>query len=149
MADIADGQRAAAALHIEPDRHALYPDHFADQLRQLGDRSAELAGIDVQQRVLLYVRGALVEVEGDPEIAAENISGNVGHHGNRSPGDINSVDRSRIEMISENRVAGAVVGILPNPAWAQHPAIAYFEKTPFEVVGHFAAPRNPASEARY
>ena len=42
-------------------------------------------------------------------------------------GDIDPIDRAPVEMIGQHRVAGAVVGILADPARAQHAAIADFQ----------------------
>jgi hypothetical protein len=43
-------------------------------------------------------------------------------------------------MIGQHRVAGAVIGIFADPARAQDAAIADFEKTPFEMIGHRGSP---------
>jgi len=51
-------------------------------------------------------------------------------------GDVDAVDRTLVEMPGNNCVAGAEVGILADPAWAQHAAIADFEQPSFQMISH-------------
>src|SRR4029453_9046916 len=68
------------------------------------------------------------------------VAGHVGQGDDRAAGDVDTVDGAFVEVPSNDGVAGAVVGILANPARAQHPAVANFEKSAFEMVSHVYPP---------
>ena len=50
--------------------------------------------------------------------------------------DVDAVDRALVDAPRDDRVAGAVVGILADPARAQDAAVADLEKTTFQVIAH-------------
>ncbi len=79
VADLADLERAPAFVHLEPDWRALDRYNLADQLREVRHRSTELAGVHVQKGLFLSCGGPLVEVDGNAEIAGENIARDVRH----------------------------------------------------------------------
>src|SRR3984893_13898128 len=61
LAHLTDRQRAPPLIHIEPDWGALDRDHLADQLGEIGNRAAEFAAVNIEQRLLLRIGGSLVE----------------------------------------------------------------------------------------
>src|SRR5439155_8494009 len=91
-------------------------------------------------RFLLGVRGPLVEIECDAEIPVQNVAGDVRDHRDGSTGYIDPVDRAGIEAIGQHRIAGAVVGILADPARTEDATIADLEQTPFEMIRHGSPP---------
>ena len=77
-----------------------------------------------------------VEVEGDPEIASQDIARNMRHHRNRAPRYIDAVDRAGVEMVGKNRVAGPVVGVLADPARTQNTTVTNLKQLSFQVIRH-------------
>jgi hypothetical protein len=73
-------------------------------------------------------------------LPVQHIAGDVRHHRDRAAGHVDAVDRALVEVIGQHRVAGAVIGILADPAGAQHPAIAHFQQAAFQVIGHDRLP---------
>ncbi len=55
-------------------------------------------------------------------------------------GYVDVADLSLVEMPGDDRVTGPVVGILPDPARAQHAAVADFEQATCELIGHGSPP---------
>jgi len=133
---VADLDHALAALDIPLDRHFFDRDHFADQLGEVRDRSAQLAGVNAEDRFLLLRRDLVVEVDGGAPVARQDVAGNVRDQRNRMAGDVDAVDRALVEMPGNDGVAGAEVGILADPAWAQHATIADLEQSSFQMIGH-------------
>ncbi len=136
VAAIPDFDHALAAFDGEPDRHLLDRHHFADELDEIADRAAELAGVDGQDGVLLRRRDAIVEINRRPPVALKDVAGHVGDHRDRAIGHIDAVDRSLVEMPRDDRVAGLEIGILADPARTQYPTVANFEQTAFELITH-------------
>src|SRR5439155_7962851 len=68
----ADLERSAGSLDLECDRSPLDREDFADELREVRNRAAELSGPDVQQRLLLIVSCSVVEVNDDAPVSLEN-----------------------------------------------------------------------------
>jgi hypothetical protein len=132
----AELDRPAAALHGERDRHLLDGDHFADELREICDGPALLARVHGEQRGLLRGRDPLVEIDGGLPVALQDVARHVRDHRDRPVGHVHAVDRALVEMPRDDGVAGAEIGILADPAGAQHAAIADFEQPPFEVITH-------------
>ena len=56
-----------------------------------------LPRIQIEQRFLLRLRGALVEIQRDTEIAVQHIAGDVRDDGDRAAADIEPVDRAPVE----------------------------------------------------
>src|SRR6266853_796206 len=136
VADVADLDRALAALDVEGDGHALDRDHLADQLDEVGHRAAELAGINIEQSLLLLLAGLVIDVDRGTPIALKDIARHVRDTHDGRAGVVNTLDIALVEMPRYDGVAGAVVGILADPARAQHATIADFKKTAFEVICH-------------
>jgi hypothetical protein len=57
------------------------------------------------------------------------------HDGDRPVCDIHVVNRPLIEMVSDDRVAGAVVGVFADPAWTQHAAVADLKQSSLQMIG--------------
>ena len=138
----ADLQGPLAAFDVELDRRALDRDHGADQLRQFGHRTAGLAGVDLQQRVLLRLRGFVVDEDRGAPVALEDVAGDMRGSGDRHAGHVDSIDRAFVHAPRHDGVAGAVVGVLADPAGTQDVAIADFQQTTFEVIAHLTLRQN-------
>jgi hypothetical protein len=54
----------------------------------------------------------------------------------RPVGDVDALDLSLVEVVGDDGVASAGIGILADPARTEHLAIADLQQTPFEFVGH-------------
>jgi hypothetical protein len=133
---LAELERASAALHRKRDGHLLDRHDLADELRQVGDGPALLAGVDGEQRVLLLLGYLVVEVDGGGPVALQDVARDVSDHRDRSARHVDAVDRSLVEMPGDDGVAGAVVRILSDPARAQHAAVANLQQASFEVIRH-------------
>ncbi len=59
-------------------------------------------------------------------ITLKDIAGYVRDNGDRQVRNIGRIDTSTFDPICDDSITGAVVGILPDPAWAEHFAIANF-----------------------
>src|ERR671917_1968691 len=133
-----DPYGALALLDREGDRCPLYRDHLADQLREVRQRSPEFAGEDVQQRLLLLVCGLVVHERGHFPVALEDVAGEVGKADEGQARDVHAVNGALVDVVGHYGVAGAVVGVLANPAGTQHVAVADLQYAPFQLIGHFA-----------
>ena len=140
VAGVAELDRPAAAFDGEGDWHLLHRDDLADQLHELGDRAAQLARVDAEDRLLLLRRHLVVEVDRRPPVALQDVAWHVRDHCDRPAGHVDAIDRALVETPGDDRVAGAVVGILADPARAEHTAIADFEQASFEVIRHECPP---------
>ena len=67
---------------------------------------------------MLCVRRLVIEIDGNAEIAREDVARNVRDQSDRPSRHIDAVDAAGVETICEDAIAGAIVGVLPNPAWA-------------------------------
>src|SRR5690606_61376 len=70
----------------------------------------------------------------------QDVARNMRDHRDGPAGDIDAVDRALVEVPGDDRVAGAEIRILANPARAQHAAVAHFEQASLEVIGHGIPP---------
>src|SRR6266567_2085358 len=138
VARAADLKRTPAALNVESNRHALHGDHFADELHQLADRPAELAGVHLEDRFFLRRRRIVGNVDGRAPVSLQYVAGNVRDQRDRRAFDVDAFDRSLVETPRHDRVAGAEVRILSDPAGTQDPTVAHFQQTTFEVISHDA-----------
>src|SRR5206468_4425185 len=68
------------------------------------------------------------------------------HRGNRVAANVHPVDRALVDAPRDDGVAGAVVGILADPARAEDAAVADFEQTAFQVIAHATLHRYSAKE---
>ena len=129
-------QRALAALHGEGDGRALDRYHFADQLDQIAYRTTQLAGMSLEDRLFLRRGARVADIDGGSPVALQNVARHMGDQRDGLSRHIDAVDRSLVEVPRDDGVAGAVVGILADPAGAEYAAVADFEETPFEVISH-------------
>src|SRR5262249_5181948 len=129
-------ERSLAALYVELNGHLLDRHHFADQLGQLGNRSAQLTGVDAENRFFLLRRNLVVEIDRGPPVSLQDVAGNVSDRGDGAAGDIDTVDVSLVEMPGNDGVAGTVIRVFADPAGAQDTAIANFEQPSFEMICH-------------
>ena len=88
---------------VEGDGRALDRDYFADQLHEVGDRTALLAGINAEQRVFLFLRGPLIDVDHSAPVAFEYVSRNVHDEAHGEAGYIYTVDFAFFEMMRNAR----------------------------------------------
>src|SRR5215208_5576005 len=134
----ADSNRALAPLDGEGYGRPLHRDDLADEGREVRYGAAELAGEDVQQRLLLLVRGCVVHKHSHLPVALKDVTGDVGQEGQAKPRDVHTVYRAIIHVPRQDRIAGAVVRVLADPAGAQHVAVADLQQAPFQLIGHFS-----------
>src|SRR5262249_4443949 len=107
---------------------------------EVGERAAELAAEGVEDRILLRRRRPLVDVDGDGPVAREDVARQLGDVDDVQPADIDTVDLALVEVVADEGVAGAVVGVLADPAGAQHVARAGLEQRAGQAVDD-AGPR--------
>src|SRR5215472_521986 len=136
VARVADLEGSLAPLHVERDGHLLDGNDFADQLYQLGDRAAQLPGVDAQDGFLLLWGDLVVEIDRGPPVTLENVAWNVSDGADRATRDVDAVDRAFVEVPANDRVAGSEVGIFADPARTEHTTVAHFEKSSFQVICH-------------
>ena len=86
--------------------------------------------------LLLCRRGAVVDIADDAEIALQRIAGNEGRHAHDEARDIDALDLALDDAIGERAAAGAVVGILADPAGAEDVAIADLQQIALEPISH-------------
>ncbi len=132
----ADLERALRADDVERDRRALDRHDLADQLHQIGDRSAGLAGVDLEQRFFLRVGGGVVDVDRGGPVAFQDVAGDVRDGGDRGAGHIDIVDRALVHVPGDDRVAGAEIGVFADPARTQDTAVADLEQPAFKLIAH-------------
>src|SRR2546422_2477277 len=134
---LAELDRPLSTLDVERDGHVLDGHNLGDELHQLADRPAQLTGVDVEDRLFLLRRYLLVEIHGGAPVAFENVARHMRNHRDRPCRHVDVVDRAAfVETPGDERVAGAEVRILADPAGAQHATIADFEQASFEVIAH-------------
>src|SRR5215813_7742776 len=136
VSGVPDFQRPFAALDVESDWHALDGYHLADKLDEIADRPAQLAGIDLEERLLLLLGGLAVDVDCRFPVSLKYVARDVRDHREGRSRHVDVVDLSLVEVPGDDGVAGAVVGIFADPARAEHATVADFEQTSFKVVCH-------------
>src|SRR5262249_42195693 len=87
-------------------------------------------------RFFLLRRDLVVEVNRRSPVSLQDVAGDVRDHGDRSSRDIDTVNRSLVEMPGDDGVAGAVIRVLADPARAQDGTAAHFEESSFEMICH-------------
>src|SRR6185312_497071 len=138
--DIGDLQRAPALVDGEGDRHTLHRNHFADQFRKLRDRATLLAGPYLQQRLLLRIGSYVVDIKRGAEAALEHVSRDMEGGRDGAPCHVRPVDVALVDPPSLHGFACSVVGILADPTRTQYATVTYFQKPPFEMIGHRILP---------
>jgi hypothetical protein len=79
-------------------------------------------------------------VDDSAPVALQYVSGDVYDESQREARYIYAVDFPLFEMMRHCGIASPPVRVHADPARAKHLAIADFEKTAFEFVGHFSYP---------
>ena len=117
------------------DRYPLHVHHLADQAGQVRQRTSELPGVGVGERLLLLIGGPLVDEHHDlPAGRGEHVAGDLHHVDQRKATDVDPSDRSPVEVVGDECVARSPVRVLAHPARAQHPARAGLEQGSLQVV---------------
>src|SRR5918996_5961308 len=131
---VADGQRAPALGDLVRDRCAHHVDDLADELRQIGERAAELAGERVEDGLHLLVRRPVVDEQHLLPVPGQHVPRDERHGRERQPAHVDPADPAAVEVVCHHRAASPVVGVLPDPAGTQHVAIACLEQRALELV---------------
>src|SRR5262245_15806619 len=135
--ETAEGEPPVASLDREPDRDPLDGGDLPNESGEVGDGAAELPGEQLEQDVLLLVGRSIVDEDrGLPRFRLEDVLGDVGRDGDRQPADVDAFDRALLDTPGNRRVARLVVGVLADPARAEHVARADLEQPAFDVVRH-------------
>src|SRR3972149_6744547 len=134
---VSDLERPLALFDLEVDRHALHGDDLSDQLRQVRQRAAQLAGEGVEKRLLLLRRSLVVHVDDGPPVALEDVTGDVGQQHEAAAGYVAAIHRAAVDVVADDSVALPAVRVLPDPAGADHLAGAAFEQASFQLIRHF------------
>jgi hypothetical protein len=119
---------------VVADRDELHALHRSDQLRQVRQGPAELAGERAQQQVPLLGRGALVDQGHDLPVAGQDIAGDVGDQHQVEPGDVDAADPALVEAVRDDGEALPEVGVLPDPARTVDPARARLDQRPHKRI---------------
>src|SRR3990172_4182799 len=133
---VSDLERPLALFDLEVDRHALHGDDLSDQLRQVRQRAAQLAGEGVEKRLLLLRRSLVVHVDDGPPVALEHVAGGVGKQHDAAAGDVDAIHGATVDVVRDYPVALPAVRIFPDPAGADHLAGADFEQASFQLIRH-------------
>jgi hypothetical protein len=112
----------------------------SDQRGQIRDGPALLAGEHAEERCLLLLAGALVDIELSPPVALQRIAGDEYVDRKCQSGNVEPIDRAAVEMIGEGGLARSVVRLFADPARAKHIAVANLEDAPFQLIGHDLLP---------
>ena len=107
---------------------------------RLFTRTALLAGVNTEQRIFLFFRRCLIDMDHRAPVAFEYVSRNVRSEAHGEPGYVYTIDFPSVKMMRNHGVASAVIRIDPDPTGAEHLAIADFEKTSLEFVSHMHSP---------
>jgi hypothetical protein len=107
---IADPDPMASAVLDVLDGGDLDPEHLADQRRQHGHGTAELAGENRPQLPGLLLGRSRTHEEPDPPVAIGHQWWGVGQHGDRQVAHIDVLDRARIDVEDQHDPAPIVVG---------------------------------------
>jgi hypothetical protein len=88
----------------------------------------------------LRIRGAVVDIQRGAKAAFQHVTWNVKSRRDGTSSHVNSIDTAFVEMPRLHGIAGAIVWILTDPAWAEDATIAYLQKTAFEMIRHDLPP---------
>src|SRR5262249_12747835 len=102
---LSNTDRPLAPLDAVFDWHALYCDRLPHQLGQIRWGAAQLAGEDLQERLLLLGSGCVIEVEHDAPVARQDIAGDLGDADQREAGDVQAADLAAVNVIGDKGVA--------------------------------------------
>jgi hypothetical protein len=98
------------------------------------------AGIDAEQRLLLFLGRFFIDMDNDAPISFEHVSRDVTRKPHREARHVDTVDGSFVEMMRQRAVASTVIGVDANPAGTEDFTITDFEEAAFEFVGHSGSP---------
>ena len=90
--------------------------------------------------LLLGRRAVVDEHDGLPRLRDEDVLGDVGRDGHRQAADVDAFDRALLDAPGDHGVAGLVVGVLADPARAQHVAGADLQQPSLDLVRHGSGP---------
>src|SRR3990172_9606197 len=99
---VSDLERPLALFDLEVDRHALHGDDLSDQLRQVRQRPAQLAGEGVEKRLLLLRRSLVVHVDDGPPVALEDVTGDVGQKNEAAAGYVDAIHCAAVDRSEEH-----------------------------------------------
>jgi hypothetical protein len=116
------------------DRRALHADALADEVREVGQRAPELAGERVDHGLGLLIRRAVVDEQQLPPVALQHVAGDEHGAHEREAAHVDAADPSLVEVVGDDRLADAAVGVLADPARAQHVAGADLEQRALQLV---------------
>jgi hypothetical protein len=88
----------------------------------------------------LLIGGTVIDVKGCAEVPFQNIARDMKSGSHSAPRHINSIDMTSVEVPSLHGLAGAVIGVFTDPTWAENAAVAYLQKTAFEMIRHCYSP---------
>jgi hypothetical protein len=123
---------------LDLERHGLLLDRddLADELCQVGHRAAQLARPHVEQRLLLLVGRAIVDVDDYAPVALEDVPRDEGEDAEGPARDVGPVDRALVDVPREHACARPAVRVLADPTRAEHVARADLQQLPLELVRH-------------
>ena len=104
------------------------------ELREVGERAAELAGEGIEQRLGLLLVRAVVDVDELAPVALEHVARDVDDADERQAAHVDAADRALVEVVGDDGLAGALIGILSDPARTQRVARADLEQRALQLV---------------
>src|SRR2546427_6219598 len=123
-------------LDLERNGRPLHSDNLTDQLHQVCDRTALLAGINAQERLFLFLCSPLIYVDDSAPVTFQDVSRDVYSKSQSEARHIYTIDFPFFEMMRQRGIASPVIRVNTDPARTEHLTVADFEKTSFEFVGH-------------
>jgi hypothetical protein len=141
---VADLDPMAPAVLFVVDRGALDAQHLADQRRQHGHGTAELAGEDRPQLLGLLLGRGRVHEHPDPPITVGHQRRGVGQHRHRQASDVDVLDGARVDVEDQHHPP-VVVGRHGQPrggARTHHVAGAVLEVATLQLPSHQPPPRS-------
>jgi hypothetical protein len=116
------------------DAGALDGDTLANQACEIRDRPAQLAAEAVEESIHLLLRGLVVHEHSLAPVALEDVAGDVDDADERKSTHIHTADLPAREVVRDDRLAKAVVGIVADPAGAERLAVADLQKAALQLV---------------
>src|SRR5579883_910693 len=96
------------------DRYAFDRDVFRDQVIEIGQRSAQTSVPGVENRFLLLLGCLRVHIaDALPAFGREHVSRNLEYADKGKAADVETVDLAFFDIVRQERVARATVGIFP------------------------------------
>src|SRR6266496_5150257 len=136
VGDVPDPQGALTFTDLESNRRALHGDYLADQLHEVGDRTALFAGINAEEHLFLLLCGPLIYVDDNAPVTFKYVSGDVSSESNSEPGHVYSIDCASFEMMRQYGIASPVIRVDADPARTENFTVADFKQASFEFIGH-------------